>query len=218
MGDFLRVLTDNRSLFVDGFLTTVKLFAIAGASCLLWGTLLAAMRVSPIPALRVFGGVYVQLVRNTPLTLLFAFMVFGVPKLEINISFFRSACIALLVYTSAFVCEVVRSGINTVDQGQGEAARAIGMTFIQVLALIVLPQAFRAIVPPLVSVLNALLKNTTVAAGFSVLEAGAIPAYLSERGEKQTPTLIWITIGFLVLVFPLVSTQRVLERRWRGSR
>ncbi len=218
MGDFLRVLTDNRSLFVDGFQTTVRLFLIAGVGCLLWGTLLAAMRVSPIPALRVFGAVYVQMVRNTPLTLVFAFMVFAVPKLDINISFFRSACIALLVYTSAFVCEVVRSGINTVHQGQGEAARALGMTFVQVLALVVLPQAFRSIVPPLVSVLNALLKNTTVAAGFSVLEAGAIPAYLSERGEKQTPTLLWITIGFLLLVFPLVTAQRALERRWRVSR
>lgn len=218
MGDFLRVLTDNRSLFVDGFLTTVKLFAIAGVGCLLVGTLLAAMRVSPIPALRVFGATYVNIVRNTPLTLVFAFMVFGIPKLDVNISFFKSACVALLVYTSAFVCEVVRSGINTVQVGQGEAARAIGMTFTQVLILIVLPQAFRSIVPPLMSVFNALLKNTTVAAGFSVVEAGSIPAALSERGEKQTPTLLWITFGFLLLVLPLVSAQRALERRWRSSR
>lgn len=218
MGDFLRVLTDNRSIFLEGFLTTVKLFAIAGVSCLVVGTLLAAMRVSPIPALRAFGATYVNLVRNTPLTLVFAFMVFGVPKLEINISFFRAACIALLVYTSAFVCEVVRSGINTVQPGQGEAARAIGMTFLQVLTLIVLPQAFRSIVPPLMSVLNALLKNTTVASGFSVFEAGRISAALSERSEPQTPTLLWITIGFLLLVLPLVTAQRALERRWRSSR
>ncbi len=218
MDDFLRVLTDNRSLFVEGFLTTIKLFAIAGAGCLVVGTLLAAMRVSPIPALRVFGGVYVNTIRNTPLTLVFAFMVFGVPKLEVGLSFFQFAWIALLVYTSAFVCEVVRSGINTVHVGQGEAARAIGMTFVQVLTLVVLPQAFRSIVPPLISVLNALLKNTTVAAGFSVLEAGAIPAYLSERGEQQTPTLLWVTIGFLVMVLPLIATQRTLERKWRASR
>lgn len=218
MGDFLRVLTDNRSLFVEAFTRTVELFAIAGVGCLLLGTLLAAMRVSPIPALRAFGTAYVSTIRNTPLTLIFAFMVFGIPKLDVNISFFKSACIALLVYNSAFVCEVVRSGINTVDTGQGEAARAIGMSFTQVLGLVVLPQAFRSIVPPLMSVLNALLKNTTVAAGFSVLEAGAIPAYLSERGEKQTPTLLWITIGFLLLVLPLVLGQRALERRWSRSR
>jgi len=218
LADFLRVLTDNRSIFFEGFLTTVKLFVVAGLGCLVVGTMLAAMRVSPIPALRALGAAYVWTIRNTPLTLIFAFMVFAVPKLDVNLSFFQKACIALLVYTSAFVCEVVRSGINTVPAGQGEAARAVGMTFIQVLVLIVLPQAFRSIVPPLVSVLIALLKNTTVAAGFSVLEAGAIPAYLSERGEKQMPTLIWITVGFLVAILPLVAAQRALERRWRVSR
>lgn len=218
MGDFLRVLTDNRSLFFQAFLTTIKLFLVAGIGCLVGGTLLAAMRVSPIPALRAFGAAYVYVVRNTPLTLIFAFMVFGVPKLDVNISFFQSACVALVVYASAFVCEVVRSGINTVPIGQGEAARAIGMTFTQVLVAIVLPQAFRAIAPPLVSVLIALLKNTTVAAGFSVLEAGNIPDYLSERGEKRTPTLLWITIGFLILVIPLVAAQRALERKWAASR
>ncbi len=218
MDAFLRVLTNNRGLFFQGFLTTVKLFCVAGIGCLVVGTSLAAMRVSPIPALRAFGAAYVYIIRNTPLTLVFAFIVFGVPKLDVNISFFRSACVALLVYTSAFVCEVVRSGINTVHAGQGEAARAIGMTFTQVLVLIVLPQAFRSIVPPLMSVFNALLKNTTVASGFSVLQAGSIPATLSERGEKQTPTLLWLTLGFLVLVVPLVTTQRALERRWAGSR
>jgi glutamate transport system permease protein len=129
-----------------------------------------------------------------------------------------TACVALIAYTSAFVCEVVRSGVNTVPSGQAEAARALGMTFRQVLGMIVLPQAFRAIVPPLMSVLIALLKNTTIAAGFSVLEAGAIPAYLAERGENQFSTLIWITIGFLVLILPLVAAQRVLERRWAVTR
>lgn len=218
MGDFLRVLTENRSIFYEGFLTTIKLFAIAGVGCLVVGTLLAAMRVSPIPALRAFGASYVYTIRNTPLTLVFAFMIFAVPKLDVEFSFFQAAYIALLVYTSAFVCEVVRSGINTVHVGQGEAARAIGMTFTQVLVLIILPQAFRSIVPPLMSVQIALLKNTTVAAGFSVLEAGAIPAYLSERGEKQMPTLIWITLGFLVAILPLVAAQRSLERRWKVNR
>jgi len=218
LGDFFRVFSDNQSTFVEGFLTTIKLFALAGVGCLVVGTLLAAMRVSPIPALRIFGTVYVNTIRNTPLTLVFAFLVFGVPKLNVNVSFFTFAIIALLAYTSAFVCEVVRSGINTVPVGQGEAARAIGMTFIQILGLIVLPQAFRSTVPPLISILNALLKNTTVAAGFSVVQAGSIPAILSEKGEPQTPVLLWITFCFLVLVLPLVVAQRSLERHWGDNR
>ncbi|MEU8256304.1 amino acid ABC transporter permease [Micromonospora inaquosa] len=218
MGEFFRVLTDNRQLFVDGFTNTVQLFLIAAVGSLVLGTLLGAMRVSPVPALRAFGATYVNLVRNTPLTLVFAFLVFAVPKLDVNIDYFSSAAIALTVYTSAFVCEVIRSGVNTVAAGQAEAARALGMTFGQVLTLIVLPQALRAMVPPMMSVFIAMLKNTTIAAGFSVLEAGAIPAYMAERGEPQFAVLLWITIGFLILILPLVAFQRFLERKWRVAR
>ncbi|MFG2107946.1 amino acid ABC transporter permease [Micromonospora chersina] len=218
MGEFFRVLTDNQQVFLDGFTNTVKLFLIAAVGSLVLGTLLGAMRVSPVPALRAFGATYVNLIRNTPLTLVFAFLVFAVPKLDVNIDYFPSACIALTVYTSAFVCEVVRSGVNTVGTGQAEAARALGMTFGQVLTLIVLPQALRAMVPPMMSVFIAMLKNTTIAAGFSVVEAGAIPAYMAERGEPQFAVLTWIVIGFLILIIPLVVLQRFLERKWAVAR
>jgi glutamate transport system permease protein len=210
----LSVLTNNWELFRDGFWNTIKLFLISGVLSLILGTVLAAFRVSPVPALRGIGTGYVNILRNTPLTLVFAFLVFGVPKMGIELpSFFWSAVTALTVYTSAFICEVVRAGINTVSPGQAEAARAVGMTFNQVLGIVVLPQAFRAIVPPLTSVLIALLKNTTIAAGFSVVEAGAIPAAMAELGENQMLTLVWIAIGFLILIMPLVLLQRWAERR-----
>jgi glutamate transport system permease protein len=218
MTEFLRVLTDNWSLFLQGFGNTVRLFLISAVGCLLLGTLLGAFRVSPIPTLRWFGATYVNIVRNTPLTLVFAFLVFAIPKLDVNLDYDTAAFTALTVYTAAFVCEVMRSGINTVAPGQAEAARALGMTFAQVLGQIVLPQAVRATVTPLVSVLIAMLKNTTIAAGFSVLEAGAIPAYMAERGEPQFVVLVWITIGFLILITPLVLLQRSLERKWAVAR
>ena len=214
MGDFVAVLTAHWSIFREGFLTTVELFAISAVCSLVLGTTLGAMRVGPVPALRAFGAAYVNIVRNTPLTLIFAFLVFGAPKLQILLDYFPTACVALTAYTSAFVCEVVRAGVNTVPTGQAEAARALGLTFGQTLGAVVLPQAVRSIVPPLMSVVIALLKNTTIAAGFSVLEAGAIPAYLAEQGEPRFPVLIWITIGFLVLIVPLAALQRYLERRW----
>ncbi|GAA0435279.1 amino acid ABC transporter permease [Actinoplanes capillaceus] len=218
MTEFLRVLTDNWELFVDGFTNTVYLFLISAVGSLVLGVLLGAFRVSPIPALRWFGASYVNIVRNTPLTLVFAFLVFAVPKLDVNLGYDQAAFTALTVYTAAFVCEVVRSGINTVPPGQAEAARALGMTFDQVLGQVILPQALRAMVPPLVSVMIAMLKNTTVAAGFSVLEAGAIPAYMAELGEPQFYVLLWITIGFLILITPLVLLQRSLERKWAVAR
>jgi glutamate transport system permease protein len=218
MSSFVSTLTDNWPLFRDAFLNTIKLFVIAGIVSLVWGTVLGTFRVSPVPALRAFGTGYVNLVRNTPLTLVFFFVTFGFPYLQINLPFFTFAVIALSVYHSAFVCEVVRSGINTVPAGQAEAARAIGLRFSQVLGLVVLPQALRAVVPPLTSTLNALLKNTTIAAGFSVAEAGSIRSNLSELGYPVLSGLVWVVIGFLILVLPLSYTQRRLERSWAVAR
>ena len=214
MGDFLGVLTHHWGIFRDGFGTTIELFAISAVGSLVFGTALGAMRVCPVPTLRAFGAAYVNVVRNTPLTLIFAFLVFGAPKLQVVLDYFPTACVALTAYTSAFVCEVVRAGVNTVPVGQAEAGRALGLTFSQTLGSVVLPQAVRSIVPPLMSVVIALLKNTTIAAGFSVLEAGAISAYLAEQDEPRLSVLIWITIGFLLLVVPLAMLQRHLERRW----
>jgi glutamate transport system permease protein len=215
---FFKTLTDNWDVFSRGFLTTLELFIVGAIGALVLGTILAAMRVSPIPVLRGAGLAYVQLLRNTPLTLVFALLVFAVPKLGLDIDYVPTARVAIIVYHAAFVCEAIRSGINTVPAGQAEAGRALGMSFLQVLRLIVLPQAVRATVPPMVSILIALMKNTTVAAGFSVLEAGAIQPYLSERGQNQTYVLLWITIAFLVYIIPLMVLQRYLERRWRVAR
>lgn len=213
MGEFLAVLVDNGSLFAQFFATTVQLFVISGIGALLLGTLLAALRVSPVPAMRAVGSVYVSTVRNTPLTLVLVFFGFAAPKLDIPIDYFPAACIGLILYTAAFVCEAVRSGINTVPAGQAEAARALGLGFRQVLGQVVLPQALRASVPPLVSVLIALLKNTTVATAVNVAQAGSLPDYLSERGANQLFVNTWIALFFLALVVPLALAQRTAERR-----
>jgi glutamate transport system permease protein len=212
------VLVDNWDLFSRGFLTTLQLLVVSGVLSLVFGVLLAAMRVSPVPAMRRTGAGYVTLLRNTPLTLVFFLVVFGFPALGIDISFFARAVVSLSAYTAAFVCEAVRAGINTVHVGQAEAARALGMGFTQTLRHVVLPQAVRSVLPPIASVVIALAKNTTVAAGFSVLEAGAIRAYLSERGESVVAGLLWVAFGFLLVVIPLSLLQRRLEARWAVAR
>jgi glutamate transport system permease protein len=125
---------------------------------------------------------------------------------------------ALIIYTAAFVCEVIRSGVNTVPVGQAEASRALGFTFGLTLSEVILPQAVRSVVPPLTNVMIALLKNTTIAAGFSVAEAGGIYQNLSERGYDVLVGLLWVAVGFLILVIPLTLLQRSLERRWSVAR
>ncbi|WP_086850048.1 amino acid ABC transporter permease [Amycolatopsis kentuckyensis] len=213
------VLLNNLDLFGPFFLRTIELFVLSAIGSLIWGTILAMLRVSPVPVFRAVGTTYVTIARNTPLTLVFAFFVFAYPLLDIvKLDYFPAAVVALTVYTSAFICEVVRSGINTVPVGQAEAGRALGLTFAQILGQVVLPQALRSVVPPLISTLIALLKNTTIAAGFSVAEAGAIRSYLSERGENQLIGLLWVALGFIVLVTVLSFVQRSLEKRWSVAR
>ncbi|WP_290058716.1 amino acid ABC transporter permease [Amycolatopsis solani] len=213
------VLFNNLDLFGPFFLRTIELFVLSAVGSLVWGTVLAMLRVSPVPVFRAVGTAYVTIARNTPLTLVFAFFVFAYPLLDIvKLDYFPAAVTALTVYTSAFICEVVRSGINTVPVGQAEAGRALGLTFGQILGQVVLPQALRSVVPPLISTLIALLKNTTIAAGFSVAEAGAIRSYLSERGENQLVGLLWVALGFIILVAVLSFVQRSLEKRWSVAR
>ena len=215
----MNVLLDNLGLYGSAFLGTIELFVVAAIGSLVGGLLLAAMRVSPVPVLRAFGTGYVNIVRNTPLTLVFFFFAFAYPRLAIvDLSFFTRACMALIVYTSAFVCEVIRSGVNTVPVGQAEASRALGFSFGQTLSAVVMPQALRSVVPPLTNVQIALLKNTTIAAGFSVFEAGGIYQRLSEQGYNVLIGLLWVAVGFLILVIPLTLLQRRLERSWSVAR
>ena len=130
---------DNLDTFRQGFVTTLALTVVSTVLALALGTLLAAMRVSPVPTLRAAGTTYVEIVRNTPLTVVFFFAVFVLPQLDIRLSFFAFAVIAVTVYHAAFFCEAVRSGINA-GVGQAEAARSIGLTFTQSLRLVVLPR------------------------------------------------------------------------------
>ncbi len=213
------VLLQNLDLYGSAFLETIKLFLISAVGSLLLGLVIAAMRVSPIPILRGFGSGYVNTIRNTPLTLVFFFFAFAYPRLEIlDLSFFARGCTALIIYTAAFVCEVIRSGVNTVPVGQAEASRALGFTFTQTLSSVVLPQAVRSVVPPMANVQIALLKNTTIAAGFSVFQAGGIYQTLSDRGDSVFVGLLWVALGFIILVVPLTLLQRSLEKRWSVAR
>lgn len=212
-------LLGNLDLWGQATLNTVVLFLGGGALALVLGTIVGAMRVSPVPIARAVGTVYVNLVRNTPLTLVFFFFVFGYPKLDLpEIPSLPLSIIAIGIYTATYVAEVLRAGINTVPVGQAEAARAIGLSFGQVMTLVVMPQAFRSVVPPMMSVFIALLKNTTIAAGFGVAELAALRATVADSGNRPGTVmeiLLWVAVVFVVLVTLLSLVQRHFEKKWR---
>ncbi len=205
---------DNVDLYRQGFLTTLTLAAVAAVLALALGTVLAAMRVSPVPPLRAAGTGYVETVRNTPLTVVFFFAVFVLPQIGITLSFFVFALIALTVYHAAFFCEAVRSGINSVATGQAEAARSIGLTFGQSLRLVILPQAFRTVIPPIINVVIALIKNTSVAAAFGVIDLTGVGERLANTNSDQViPLLLGVALGYLVITLPAAWLAGSLERR-----
>lgn len=225
----MSIILENLDLVVRAFATTLLLFAVSAVLSLVGGTVLAAMRVGPVAVLRAAGATYVGLVRNTPLLLVLLFFRFAAPRIGItfdviDVSFggvnldnlFTAAVVALSVYTSAFVCEALRSGINAVPLGQAEAARAIGLPFGGVMSQVILPQAVRASVPPLASVQIALLKNTTVAGAFGVFEAFARMRFFTNDDPTQRYGIfVTFALIFVVLVLFLSFVANRLERRWR---
>lgn len=212
------VLTDNFSAYGDGFIGTVELTVYASILALVLGFVMASFRVAPVGSLRALGTVWVTVLRNTPLTLLFFAVLLGLPRFGLVLPFEVFAVIALGCYTSAFICEALRSGINTVPLGQGEAARSLGMSFSQTLSTVVLPQAFRSVIPPVGSTLIALAKNSAIAGAFSVTELLGTYKSLSELGYNIIWTFVWIAVGYLIITLTISAIFNVLEKRWGVAR
>lgn len=213
MNDYL---TDFASLFAQydvpgAFWVNLQLTFWAAIGSAVLGALIALMRISPIASLRLLGTTYVNLFRNTPLTIILVFLVLGVwSQLGINLSsdfnrnFFLYAVIGLSLYHAAFVCEAIRSGVNTVPAGQAEAARAIGLSFLPAARLIVFPQALRGAITPLGNTLIALTKNTTVAAAASVTEISSLMKTMIEfRPDVIIAVFLTVALGFVIIVIPV---------------
>lgn len=226
---------EHLDVFVGGFWLTLQLCLLSAIGALVIGTLVAVMRISPVPPLRAVGTAYVTVFRNVPLTIVFFFSAFGLPalgsnadflripglssvfsRLGIDLPYFRFAIIALALYTGAFVCEALRAGVNAVPAGQAEAARAIGLTFGQNLRFVVLPQAWKAAVVPMGSVIIAMIKNSALAGFFGVVGDLSNSGYalITVQGEPTIPIMLGISAFFLIMTVPLgVLLDRIEKRR-----
>jgi glutamate transport system permease protein len=219
---------------------TLQVCLLSGIGALIVGTIVAIMRISPVPPLRAVGTTYVNVFRNIPLTVVSFFVAFGLPqlgsgaeflkipvldlifpRLAIDLPYFRFFIIALSLYTGAFVCEALRSGVNAVSPGQAEAARSLGLTFSQNLRFIVLPQAWRYAIVPLGSVIIGMIKNSALGGFFGVSGSlsAAADVLTSQEGLPLIPVFIGISIGYLLLTVPLgIVLDRVELRRAVATR
>jgi glutamate transport system permease protein len=200
---------------------TLLLTFFSAIGSLVIGTVMAILRVSPVPLLQRVGALYVNIVRNTPLTLIIiACNIVMIVNLGLSLSddLVRNniiwAIIGLSVYHAAFVCEALRSGVNTVPPGQAEAARSVGLTFGQSVREVMLPQAFRGAITPLGNTLIALTKNTTVATAIGVAEIAGLQREMTEfRSDLALPIVLIVAIGFVIITLPMGLLTSYLSSR-----
>jgi glutamate transport system permease protein len=200
---------------------TLLLTFFSAIGSLVIGTVMAILRVSPVPLLQRVGALYVNIVRNTPLTLIIiACNIVMIVNLGFSLSddLVRNniiwAIVGLSVYHAAFVCEALRSGVNTVPPGQAEAARSVGLTFGQSLREVMLPQAFRGAITPLGNTLIALTKNTTVATAIGVAEIAGLQREMTEfRSDLALPIVLVVAIGFVIITLPMGLLTSYLSSR-----
>lgn len=205
----------NLPLFGQGILKTLLICGYAAVGALVLGVILAGFRVSPVPILQRFGTGWVEVMRNVPLAVVLFFLAFGLPEIGIRGSYFWFGVASLAIYTSAFACEAIRAGINSVQPGQAEAARALGMPFLMTLGVVILPQAVRAAVPPMANTMIAMIKDSALVGAFGI--GGDLfsvaDTLTSSRGLAAIPVLIGVVVGYLIIIAPTSFLFSRLEKK-----
>jgi len=209
----MNVVLDNLDLYLGGMRDTVVLTLASFALAFLVGVVVAGFRVSPVPPLRAAGAFYVTVFRNTPLVLLLFLFYFGFPKMGVSFGAFTWAIIVLTAYTGAFVAETVRAGVNSVSRGQGEAARALGLSFPQTLGVVVMPQAIRTVIQPLGSIFVALIRNSALVTVISVPNLSSMADRLSTDTAVFVPVYLGVAVAYLLLTLPSGLAVGFLERK-----
>ncbi|MFC7386924.1 amino acid ABC transporter permease [Sphaerisporangium rhizosphaerae] len=206
-------LTGNLPALWDGLLVTLQLTLLAFAGASVAGTLVAAARVSPVPVLRAAGTVYVETLQNIPLLVLLILAVFGLPEIGVQAGLFTTAVVVIALYQAAYVAEALRSGINAVPSGQGEAARALGLGFTGSLRHVVLPQALGTVVQPLGNIFIMLTMNTSLAAAVGVVELTAAANRVNLVEARPIPIFVGAGVAYMLLSSLAGFVTGVLERR-----
>jgi putative glutamine transport system permease protein len=212
----MRVVQENLPLLLSGLQVTVLLALASLALALVVGTLIGVVRVLPLPVIPALGTAWVEFFRNSPLLVQMFIWFYGLPQLGISLPPFLAAVVALGIYTSAFVAEVVRAGIQAISGGQVDASRSLGMTYLQTMRFVVLPQAFATTVPPLGNLAIALAKNTSIASTIAVADLLYQGEVLNAASFKTYEVFAAVAVLYLVLTIPLSIGVNFLERRLVG--
>ncbi|MFD1773566.1 amino acid ABC transporter permease [Paenibacillus rhizophilus] len=207
------ILTDYFGTYMEGFRGTILSSLLALAGSFLLGTLIAVFRISTARGLRWFGTGYVEFIRNIPLLLVVYIFYYGPSAFGLSLDGFTAGTIGLTVYTSAFIAEAIRAGIAAVPKGQTEAARSSGLTYVQAMIHVVLPQAIKLVIPPLGNQFINLIKNSSVLTIVAGLDLMYFADIVNSDTFRTFDTYVFVALFYLVLTLPLSYVMRVWERR-----
>jgi putative glutamine transport system permease protein len=207
------VLVEHAGLLGSGYARTVGLVAVSFVASVGIGTVGAVFRLAPLPIVPGLARAQVELFRNTPLLVQMQLYWLGLGSIGIRLEPFVAAAIALSLYTGAYVTEAIRAGVATVGSGQRDAASSLGLTFIGSMRHVVLPQAFRAVIPPLGNLLIAMIKNSAIASAIAVSELLYVSEVLDGRTFRTFEIFTGVLVGYLSLTLPAGAAVRRLERR-----
>ncbi len=207
------VVFNNWQYLLMGLQETLRLssFAVVMGFCI--GSVVGLMRLSRIAPLRLVAGAYVEFIRGTPLLVQLAILYFGLPSIGIDFSARTAAIIGLSINSGAYVAEIVRAGILSIDKGQMEAARSLGMSGLMAMVYVILPQAFRRIIPPLVNELIILIKDSSLLSVIGVTELMRAGQHIRARTYADFEIFTAVAILYFIVTFTLSNILGVLERR-----
>jgi putative glutamine transport system permease protein len=213
----LEILSEYRGEYISGLLTTLEISVIALIASLILGTIIAVFCISPFRILVIIGRSYIEFIRNTPLLIQVFFFFFGLPALGIQLEAFTAGTLGLTVYTAAFISEAIRAGINSIPKGQMEAARSSGLTYIQAMRYIILPQAFKIVIPPLGNQFINLVKNSSILGVIAGMDLMYHADIVATDTFKIFETYILVGIFYLTITIPLSLLVNWLERRLKHA-
>ena len=208
-----RLIVDSVPFLLKGALYTVQVSVLAIVFGLVLGWTLGLIAVAGPRGLRAVAWAYVQFIRGTPLLVQIFLIYFGLPVFGVNIPPFWSGVIALGLNSGGFQAEIVRAGIESIDRGQSEAARSIGMSAWQALLLILVPQTIRRVIPPLTNELITLTKSSSLLSAIAVLELTHAGQAIIARTFAPFEIYAAVAVMYLILITILSRGSALLERR-----
>lgn len=214
----ISILFDHWDMFIQGFGNTLKASLLALIGSFLLGTLIAIFRIAPIRPLNWIGTAYVEFIRNIPLILVVFIFFVGLPSVGILLEPFLAGTLGLTVYTASFIAETIRAGIQAVPKGQTEAARSSGLTYVQTMRYVILPQAIKVVVPPMGNQFINLVKNSSVLGVIAGLDLMYFGDLISADTFVTFDVYIFVGIFYLILTLPLSMLVGYLERRLAKGR